>query len=502
MRTLIMNLYKQIKSILKNENVVPVAQAFSSDMMTALMAFMQLKKQHSECFFLESVEGGENIGRYSFMGVEPFETLSVSNSQVKIKSTKKTESFASDRPFKYIDNYLKKYRALKREGLPPFCGGAVGMVSYEAINYLEKLPATKDKNFGEFPDIYLMLYKTIVAFDRVTDHIIIISNIFLDEVGLRDGLMQAFEQINQIAETIFSDKTPIERLRIDKSAPHLASELIASWGEEGYIDAVRQVKKHVKAGDIFQCVLSDQFMLPIQEDPLTIYRCLRATVPAPYLYFLESEQFTLLGASPEMLCKVHEGVAYTHPIAGTRPRGQNRAEDLKLEKELMSSVKENAEHLMLVDLGRNDLGRVCRPGSVQVDRFREVHRYSNVMHLVSQVSGVLKNNQTAWDAFCSCFPAGTLTGAPKIRAMEIINDLEPTGRGPYGGAIVYADFGGSFDSCITIRSLLIKNGRGYFQAGAGIVYDSRPVAEYNEVKQKSNAIGRALSMAQKFGRNI
>ena len=392
-----------------------------------------------------------------------------------------------------LKRYLSKFKAPRLDSLPPFCGGAVGFIGYDCIKYLEAIPSKA--NDLPIDDAHLMLFKNIVAFDRVKDRLIIICNILSDEEPLEAGFERASREASQLLKKI-TEQGPLQLAGETKSVPTSRKSPTGIYGKAAYVDGVRKIKKHIRKGDIFQGVISDRFSLPISSSPFEIYRNLRRLCPSPYMFYLSMEDFVLLGASPEMLVRVNNGLVETCPIAGTRPRGETDAKDKKLERELLASVKEKAEHLMLVDLGRNDLGKVSRPGTVKVQSFMEVHRYSNVMHLVSLVQGKIKQKLSAWDAFFSCFPAGTLSGAPKIRAMEIISELEPTARGPYGGAVVYSDFSGSFDSCITIRSAVIHKNTAHVQAGAGIVADSRPDKEYEELLHKSLSIRNAIAQAE------
>ena len=358
------------------------------------------------------------------------------------------------------------------------------------------MPAPKDFLFSDFPEIQLMVFQDVLAFDRVMNKVIVISNINLHDSDLDKGYIKAKKKINDLIKIL---KAPYKDIAftLPSSIEDKKVSYKKSLGRKDFENNVRKIKSYIKQGDIFQCVLSDQFEVDIPQDPFLVYRTLRASNPAPYLFYLCLGDTVLTGASPETLVKVQNGTVETCPIAGTRPRGKDIKEDKTFEKNLLASVKEKAEHLMLVDLGRNDIGRVSKPGTVEVSEFMQVHRFSNVMHLVSLVKGKLKKGLSALDALIACFPAGTLSGAPKIRAMEIINDLEKTRRGPYGGAIVYYDYSGSFDSCIIIRSLLIKKKTGLFQAGAGIVADSNPAKEYDEVLHKSSALRKAIAHVKK-----
>ncbi|MBG08716.1 MAG: anthranilate synthase component I [Halobacteriovoraceae bacterium] len=508
---------ERIKKSLKKENIVPVARAFSCDILTPVSAFLRLQKKFEKSFFLESVEGGERLGRYCFLGINPFEILRIKNGKFLIeRDGKSIEDFSDSNPFNALKLYLKNYKSLTFPELPPFCGGAIGYIGHESIHYIEDLPF-HPKNKGQSEDsAHLMLFRDIIAFDRAKNRMIIISNIFLEEESLKEGMVKAGEKIEKLYNILFSSEwvnpkqnklkvygKDIGRIldfnQAYESLPNEKEKDIFNkglFGEEEFYKAVKVIKNHIRKGDIFQCVLSDRFTFNLKADPFSVYRCLRAISPAPYLFYLSlGDDEYLLGASPERLVKVENRVIQTCPIAGTRPRGKTIEQDKKFEKDLLMSVKEKAEHLMLVDLGRNDVGRVAKAGTVKVTQFMEVEKFSNVMHLVSHVEGKLPYSKSAWDALGSCFPAGTLSGAPKIKALEIIDKLEKRPRGPYGGAVIYYDFSGNLDSCINIRSLRVKNNKGFIQAGAGIVYDSRAKSEYMEIYHKSKAVREALSMA-------
>jgi anthranilate synthase component 1 len=490
-----------IKKKLKKENIIPIAKQFSCDTLTPVSAFLRLKKKDDKSFFLESVEGGEKLGRYCFLGVNPFETIKIKENVILIeREGRQILREEKSNPFETLKTHLKKYKSLVFPELPPFCGGAIGFIGHESIHFIEDLPFKPQNESKHEESVHLMLFKNIIAFDRAKNRMIIISNVFLEEETLEDGIKRANVDIESLYLSLFQDvKGEKERLRdLNFNAEDLKETGFKNglFGEEDFHKSVKTVKDHIRKGDIFQCVLSDRFEFDLKTDPFSIYRSLRATSPAPYLFYLSlGKGEVLLGASPERLVKVQDGRIQTCPIAGTRPRGKTLEEDKKFERELLQSVKEKAEHLMLVDLGRNDVGRVAKAGSVKVTQFMEVEKFSNVMHLVSHVEGKLPSQKSAWDAFCSCFPAGTLSGAPKIKALEIIDKLEKVPRGPYGGAVIYYDFSGNLDSCINIRSLRVKGSKGLVQAGAGIVADSRAKNEYLEIYHKSKAVREAIVMA-------
>jgi anthranilate synthase component 1 len=493
----------QVKSLAKSGfNLIPIWREIPSDTLTPVSAFMKLRHgQKTADFLLESADGGENVGRYSFLGVAPFASLCEENGELVFRNLQSGIEEKKELNWSHIEKYLYQWSAPKLNDLPPFSGGAVGYISFDAISLLEKLELPKKGLDTKLID--LKIYKSIVTFDRLTHRAYIITHIDITSDGVEEGYQKARMEIDRLFQCLVSTSyTPNFLIKSSATITAGSDDVIASkplMGEDDFCYAVKKIKSHIKRGDIFQCVLSDRFKFPLTVDPLTIYRTLRMINPSPYLFFLTlSKGENLLGSSPEMLVRCHNNLIETCPIAGTRPRGQTIKQDETYEQALLASVKEKAEHLMLVDLSRNDIGRVAIPGSVHVKRFMQTERFSHVMHLVSLVTGKLKRSTSAWQALGSCFPAGTLSGAPKIRAMELISDYEKEKRGVYGGAIVAVDFTGNLNSCITIRSLYTKNGYGYAQAGAGIVADSRPAKEYEEILNKSKAIKTAIEIANSF----
>lgn len=454
-------------------DVIPVVRELSADTLTPLVAFAALAGAHDEAFLFESVERGENLGRYSFVGFEPRRSLSFDGSTAD--------------PVSLLRDELKPLRVKDAHLLPPFFGGAVGYFGYGVAGWSERIPDSH-RGAADVPDARLLFFDNVVVFDHVRQRMYIVANVFtatgtVEEAEAR--LDRAVERLRRAA---------LEPMAFDYEAP--LREFTSNHTRASFEAVVREAKEEIVAGEIFQVVLSQRWetSYPTAE-ALTLYRALRAVNPSPYMFLLRTPACTLVGASPEMLVRVTDGIAETRPIAGTRPRGKTREEDEALATALVDDPKENAEHLMLVDLGRNDLGRVCKAGSVEVHDFRHVERYSHVMHLVTDVSGQLRDDQTPVDALLSCFPAGTVSGAPKIRAMELIDRFETTRRGPYAGAVAYVGFTGNLDSCITIRTVVLANDRAWIQAGAGIVFDSDPAAEFVETENKSLALRRALSVA-------
>ena len=454
-------------------DVIPVVRELSADTITPLVAFAALSGDSEEAFLFESVERGENLGRYSFVGFEPRRNL-------------RFDTTVSD-PVRLLNEELVPLRVEGEESLPPFFGGAVGYFCYSVAGWTERIPDSHPNDLG-VPDAKLLFFDNVVVFDHVRQRLYVVANVF------RDGTVeQANARLDRAIERLRA--ASVEPLAFPKSVETLPFRSTHTKAE--FEQMVREAKEEIAAGEIFQIVLSQRWETDYPtRDALTLYRTLRSINPSPYMFLLRTHECTLVGASPEMLVRVTDGIAETRPIAGTRPRGATHAEDLAHEQSLLADPKENAEHLMLVDLGRNDLGRVCASGTVEVEDFKHVERYSHVMHMVTDVHGRLREDKTPVDAFLSCFPAGTVSGAPKIRAMELIDRFEHTRRGPYAGAVAYFAFNGNLDSCITIRTIVLANDRAYVQAGAGIVFDSDPASEFVETENKSLALRRAISVAK------
>lgn len=478
-------------------DVIPYSATISADLLTPVTAFLRLSKDEAQCFLFESVEGGDQLSRFSFIGIRPIESLFIKDGAFQVRSDSGSVRKAAGNPFHEMGRYLRRFKGKSIEGAPPFTGGAVGYMSYDSVQFLEKVGQNSKRGLSPY-DAYLMLFRTVVVFDHVRKELIIVVNSFgknkskkkeheLARLEIEEIKFKLGQPSSEEAPLNLSD-IPFQEMKVD--------HLEATLGKAKFMAAVKKIKNHIRAGDIFQCVLSERFSTDLNIHPFLLYRTLRSMSPAPYLFYLRMNEETLLGASPEMLVRVKDKKVESYPIAGTRPRGKTEVEDRKFEVSLLDSTKEKAEHLMLVDLGRNDIGRVSTPGSVSVPKFMKVEKFSHVMHLVSQVEGRLAQRKTAWDALASCFPAGTLTGAPKVRAMQIISELEPDKRGTYGGAVIYHDFSGKLDSCIAIRSIYCAKGKAYLQAGAGIVADSSPEREYNEVLRKTQSVRQALALAR------
>ena len=472
---------KEIRRLREQGNVIPVYKSVIADFLTPVSAFLKLEKDRPYAFLLESVEGGETVARYSFLGCDPF----------LISRYRKGQPAAEF--MQNLRETLRRFKSVTIPNLPPFTGGAVGYFGYDMVRVIENIPDTGRDDLG-IDDAVLMFYKTVLAFDHLKHQIHIISNLLVDESG------QSLE--TQYAEAEGEIRRMEALLRAPMEPPQTASQdeelqVRSNFEKSDYLHSVMKAKEYIAAGDIFQVVLSQRFEVDLKTSPFEIYRALRIVNPSPYMYFLKMPDASIVGSSPEMLVKIQGDEAAYRPIAGTRPRGLNDAEDERLAQELKADEKERAEHIMLVDLGRNDLGRVCKYGTVRVEELMFIERYSHVMHLVSALRGQLPPNMDRLDTMMACFPAGTVSGAPKVRAMEIIDELEPTRRGVYSGAIMYLDFSNNLDSCIAIRTLVVKGNKGYIQAGGGIVADSTPEGEYMETVNKSRALLRAIQLAQR-----
>ncbi len=486
--------FEQFSLLSENCSVVPVCGEIITDLLTPVSAFMKVAEDAENAFLLESVEGGEHVARYSFLGKDPFMVLRASKGGTIIEREGVEERVA--KPFmETLKSIVGEFRSAVVPGLPRFTGGAVGFLGYEASQWFE--PSLKESwqkydVLGDSDDAGFMVFDTVLVFDHVKRRLLIIANVSVDsDKDLRQQYNLALAKIQFLEDEL--SRSLSER---PKTLCHEIS-FESNITQENFERNVDKAQGYIRAGDIYQVVLSQRFEAQVSVDPFTVYRTLRYVNPSPYMYFIRMGSTSLIGSSPEMLVRVEGDKVETHPIAGTRPRGTNEEDDARLAENLLADEKELSEHVMLVDLGRNDLGRVCEYGTVTVPTFMEIEKYSHVMHLVSRVEGQLAANRDRIDALGACFPAGTVSGAPKIRAMEIIAELEGCPRGPYAGALGYLDFGGQLDCCITIRTIVMKNGRAYVQAGAGIVADSNPSSEFKETKDKASALMKALQMAEK-----
>jgi anthranilate synthase component 1 len=472
---------EEFERIRGDYDVVPFVRELSADAVTPVAAFAALSPGDAEAFLFESVERGENVGRYSFVGFEPRRNLRFDRGMRN--------------PAQILNGELVPLRVYGGEKLPPFFGGAVGYFGYGVGGWVEKIPDTRPDDIL-LPDAKLLFFDNVVVFDHVRQRLYVIANVFTADE--RASVEAAEARLERAVEKLKAAR--VDLLDFSSAAPAIDFKPTYERGE--FEQMVRDAKEEIVAGEIFQVVVSQRWETEFPEsEALTLYRALRSVNPSPYMFLLRTAECTLVGASPEMLVRVTNRKAETRPIAGTRPRGADAAEDSRLEQSLLDDPKENAEHLMLVDLGRNDLGRVCTSGSVEVTSFRRVERYSHVMHLVSDVIGTLREDHSPVDLFLSAFPAGTVSGAPKIRAMQLIDQFEKTRRGPYAGAVAYVGFSGNLDSCIAIRTIVLANGLAYVQAGAGIVYDSDPAKEFEETVSKSAALRYAVGLAKALRSN-
>ena len=482
--------FKTVKKLARGCGLVPISKELLADTETPVSAYLKIRAQSSYAFLFESVVGGEQIGRYSFLGVDPFLIFRSHGAKIAIEDagTGQVREFEGD-PIAELRGLLARYRSQRVEGFPRFTGGAVGYVSYDAVRLIERIPKTVEDDLL-MDDVLLMFFDSVLAFDNVTHKVHVMVNVHTAG-DLAANYAEAVERIDALIETL---ARPVDAAM----KPGTSSCAVTSnTSKEAYMDIVARCREYIVAGDIFQVVPSQRFAMDVSVDALAIYRALRTVNPSPYMFHVDLKDHQLVGASPELLVRVEDGVVQVRPIAGTRWRGKTAAEDRALARELLTDEKERAEHIMLLDLGRNDIGRVSRFNSVRVTEQMAIERYSHVMHIVSNVRGELLDEVDALDALFACYPAGTVSGAPKIRAMEIIDEMETTRRGPYAGAVGYIDFAGNLDTCIAIRTMLIKDGKAYVQAGGGVVFDSDPEYEYHETVNKARALFRAVEMAER-----
>ena len=494
---------RDFQRLARANSLVPVSRTVAADLETPVSAFLRVAAKEPEAFLLESVEGGEHVGRYTFIGIRPYRRMTAAKGTITVVEGRKKRAYAGD-IFAELKLALSGHTPARIEGLPPFTGGAVGFFSYDVVRSIEELSATAADEL-HVPDAHLMFFDEVLAFDHVKKAIhLIVTAGTREKLGKKSGAAyeDAVKRLDRLERMLHG---AIPKLKGKTTKGPL--KLVARTPAKAFLRAVDKVKNYITAGDIFQCVLSQRFDCVPGVDAFEIYRSLRIVNPSPYMYFLrfnlegagkgkKTREAHIVGSSPEMLVRVHDSLVEYRPIAGSRPRGADEAKDRALEADLRADAKEVAEHVMLVDLGRNDVGRVSEYGSVKVNKLMFVERYSHIMHLVSSLEGKLRAGLAPLDAFRACFPAGTLSGAPKIRAMEIIEELEPARRGVYGGAIVYADFNGNLDSCIAIRTLFLDGEKGSIQAGAGIVADSVPQKEHEECGNKAKAVVRAIERAR------
>src|SRR5579883_323224 len=478
----------------RTHTLVPVYRTLTADLETPVTAFLRLADNEPEAFLLESVEQGDEIGRYTFIGIRPLRKIVSRAQDIEITENDKLRRVKDD-IFALTKKLLSSHKPARIPGLPPFTAGAVGFFAYDVVRQIERLPATAKDDLG-LPDACLMFFHEVLAFDHIRKEMLLIATADVTAQKPDRAYVDAVKRLNQLEKKLAA---PLPRLKQKKISGKLRID--SRTRKKDFLRAVEKTKEYIAAGDAFQIVLSQRFDVEPGVDPFSIYRALRMVNPSPYLYFLrlslkKNSDTQIAGSSPELLVKVTGNRIQYRPIAGTRPRGASDEDDRRIADEMIHDEKERAEHVMLVDLGRNDVGRVSEYGSVEVKELMTVERYSHVMHIVSGIEGKLRPEFHAVDAFRACFPAGTLSGAPKVRAMEIIEELEPTRRGIYGGSVLYADYSGNLDSCIAIRTLLQRGRRGHIQAGAGIVADSVPEKEYEESINKARAVVRAIEKAR------
>ena len=484
---------QEFKKKAKEGNLIPVYKEILADLDTPVSAFMRIN-DGSYSYLLESVEGGAKWARYSFLGSNPSIIIKGNKELIEIITNgKKEEIRPGSDPIEVLKSILARYRPVHVEGLPRFFGGAVGYLSYEMVRYFEEIP-DKNKDGLNLPDLYFVITDTLLIFDNINQTIKVVSNAHIEDDDIEGAYEETRKKIDKIIKKLRQDRNlkPAK----DVGRQHKL-DFSPNMARADFYKMVEEAKEYIKAGDIFQVVLSQRFKAEITSDPFSIYRALRVINPSPYMYYLHFDDLDIVGSSPEVLVRCEDRRVEVRPIAGTRRRGHTDKEDKKLEDELLADPKERAEHIMLVDLGRNDVGRVSETGKVIVNELMTIERYSHVMHMVSNVQGILSKDKDVFGLIRACFPAGTVSGAPKIRAMEIIEELEPTRRGPYAGAVGYFSFSGNMDTCITIRTILIKDKIAYIQAGAGIVADSNPEREYQETVNKARAMVHAVDVAER-----
>jgi anthranilate synthase component 1 len=491
--------FEEFVELARGYSVVPVYRQLIGDTLTPVSAFCKIQ-EGDWAFLFESVVGGERLGRYSFLGSGPFLTFQAFGNQVQIREPGKpgVKELEHADPLRLLEERLADFRAPQVSGLPRFCGGAVGYSGYDTVRYVERLPKppTDDRRL---PDLSFALYDRMVIFDHINKTAAAVAHARISG-GSKRELKRSYEaacvRVDRLVERL---QQGVADLQLTDICPdgQVRRDCTSNFPAGAYERAVQKCKEYIKAGDIFQVVLSQRFVTETTARPFDIYRTLRVVNPSPFMFYVKAGPLCLVGSSPEIMVRVEGDLITTRPLAGTRPRGQTEEEDRRLAEELIADPKERAEHIMLVDLGRNDVGRVARYGTVELSDVMTVERYSHVMHICSNVTGRLQPGKTAFDALRACLPAGTLSGAPKVRAMEIIDELEPHRRGPYGGAVGYVDFSGNMDTCIALRTMVLVGQTVYLQAGAGIVADSVPERERKETENKAKGLLRALEIAEK-----
>ena len=499
--------FDRFSALAETADYVPVYRRLLSDSLTPVQAFRRIDRSSAACLF-ESVIGGEKVGRYSFLASEPLVTIQARGEKVSIGSfagdkddieaTWSTETKKSANPMEELRAQVQGFRVANVEELPPFIGGAIGYAGYDTVRYVERLPdAPRDDR--KLPDLWFALYDHMIVFDHVQKTVIVLA--LADVRGktgtaLEDAYEDACQRISELVAQLDRTSDDLDLADIDTGGK-LSLSYKSNLTQEQFQDAVSKCVEYIRAGDIFQVVISQRLETPLEAPPFELYRTLRVVNPSPFMFYLRTPQTTLVGSSPEVMVRVSDGNVTVRPLAGTRPRGESEDEDQRLAEELLADPKELAEHVMLVDLGRNDVGRVAQFGSVELSDVMVIERYSHVMHITSNVTGRLRDDCDSFDALAACLPAGTVSGAPKVRAMEIIDEMEPTRRGPYAGAVGHIDFAGNMETCIALRTVVVQEGTAYVQAGAGIVADSVPENEYQETLNKARGLLKSIEITQK-----
>jgi anthranilate synthase component 1 len=485
--------FETFSNAARDVDLVPVYRRLVSDSLTPVTAFHKIDTGGCSCLF-ESVIGGERVGRYSFLAAEPYMLLEAFHDQVNVTTSAGCEEFQSDDPLAELERLVRGVSAATLEDLPPFTSGAVGYAGYDVVRYSENLSNAPDDD-RHLPDLSFSFYDQMVVFDHITKTIVVVAMAHVTQGDLEAAYDDACQRVDALVDQLSKEKEPLQMADIDTSGEVRVS-YHSNFQRNDFENAVRKCVDYIRAGDIFQVVISQRLDLPITAHPFEIYRTLRVVNPSPFMFYMRSSHAVLVGSSPEVMVRVEGGTVTVRPLAGTRKRGITEEEDQRLAADLLADPKELAEHVMLVDLGRNDVGRIARYRSVTLSDTMTIERYSHVMHITSNVSGELQEGKTAFDALRACLPAGTVSGAPKVRAMEIIDEIEPHRRGPYAGAVGYVDFGGNMDTCIALRTLIVKEGRAYVQAGAGIVADSVPENEYQETLNKAHGLLKAIEITE------
>jgi anthranilate synthase component 1 len=472
---------------------VPVYRRLVSDSLTPVSAFHKIDAGRCSCLF-ESVVGGERVGRYSFLASKPYMLLEAFQNSVTVSTPNDSQQFVADDPLAELESRVRAVRAAKLDDLPPFTSGAVGYAGYDVVRYNENLPDAPEDDRG-LPDLSFAFYDQMVVFDHITKSIVVVAMAHVDSGDLRASYDAACRRVDALVDRLAGDDAPLALADIDTSG-EVQLEYASNFRREEFEHAVEKCVQYIRAGDIFQVVISQRLQLPIEAHPFEIYRTLRVVNPSPFMFYVRAPSVHLVGSSPEVMVRVVDGMVTVRPLAGTRRRGASEEEDQQLADELLADPKERAEHVMLVDLGRNDVGRVAEYRSVTLSDVMTIERYSHVMHITSNVCGRLTEENTAFDALRACLPAGTVSGAPKVRAMQIIDELEPHRRGPYAGAVGYVDFSGNMDTCIALRTIVVQGDQAYVQAGAGIVADSVPASEYDETLNKARGLLKAIEITE------